>query len=268
MGGIGYKRMSIVTIIVILIVIGLLGCLLEWIRDNIVPILIVAAIILGLIFYRKPTIGIVCVSAIGNAIYMFVRRVLVPLFQRIRNGFVEKKKVRLLAREAKNEEKRLKHELQESMRRENETIAALPDGSREFIRLSKTFSDELEQEKKRINDQEMVRLIVDCQEVVNEICSEIKLFPEASSRLNKLTSYYYPTISKLVQKYSVYEQRRNDENNVKREIVSTMEEINQALSRVADNIKGSDDIDILSDISVMKQMIERDGLKNDFNSLK
>ena len=258
--------MSIITIIVIVVILGILGCLLEWVRDNIVPILIVAAIILGLIFYRKPTIGIVCVSTIGIAIYMFVRRVLVPLFQRIRNGFVEKKKVRLLAREAKNEEKRLKHELQESLRRENETVSALPDSSREFIRLSKIFCDELEQEKKRINNPEMVRLIVDCQEVVNEICSEIKLFPEAGNRLNKLISYYFPTISKLVQKYSVYEQRRNDENNVKKEIVSTMEEINQALSCVVDNIKESDDIDILSDISVMKQMIERDGLKNELNS--
>ena len=252
--------MSIVTIILILVAIGLLGCLLEWIRDNIVPILIVVAIILGLIFIRKPTL-IVLGVAVGIYILYLIIRLLTPICQSVLSHLDNRRQARILIKEQRKEKERQEAESRKLKRKEEEIIAALPNESKEFIELSQECISGLEEEKTRIRNTEMVDKVTECQNMIHEICEEVKQFPETITKLSKLTTYYYPTILKLVKKYSVYERRDSDDNNVKNQILTAMSDIHAALKVLQGDIISADDIDVLTDISVMKQMIDRDGLK-------
>ena len=153
------------------------------------------------------------------------------------------------------------YEKQRKEKKEDESrIAVLPEKVKAFLQKSQEFMDELDVSCKSIRDTNIKQKVLHGKKNIEMICTEVKRTPASYRRLDKLIDYYYPTLCKLVAKYSVYENRK-DEGDVKAEIANAIDAINDALGKVVENVIEYDNIDVLTDISVVKQMIDMDGLK-------
>ena len=253
--------MSILTIVVIILILGLICCIVEWIRDHFIPIIIVIASVLGLIFYRNVTLWILAISGAVALLYLVMNKWIIPLLHNIRKKISIKKQNRIVQKAER--QKQLESELRkkEIEQAEKDFVNSLPDAVQVFLNESNNYLAELDNSKSTINSKEMLSKVAVCQDAINDINNEVRLSKEVGSSLRKLTSYYYPTICKLVKKYSVYEARKEDRSNVKVEILNAMDKMNDALVEIKNNVISADDIDVLSDISVLDQMLDRDGLK-------
>ncbi|WP_027216361.1 hypothetical protein [Butyrivibrio fibrisolvens] len=242
--------MNILTIVAIILILGLISMVIEWVHDHFIPILIIAVIVAGLIFFRKITIITLAVGAVLSLIVLFIRFVLVPVFKRINSWIkgesLKRAELKLERRKAKEEEKQ---------------VSMLPERSQAFLIKSQECICELRTCNEKIINIDMKWRVERSQSLIGDICTEVKRVPEIGRDMEKLTSYYYPTLCKLVSKYAVYEERNVDDGNVKEEIVKAIDEINSALAVVIQNVIADDNMDVLTDISVVKQMIGRDGLK-------
>ena len=99
--------------------------------------------------------------------------------------------------------------------------------------------------------------------IMNRIFKQVQAKPETAPRLRKLMNYYLPTTTKLLDAY--IELDRQDEpgenvRNTKREIESALDTINAAFENLLDSMFQDMAWDISSDISVMKSMLNQDGL--------
>ena len=93
--------------------------------------------------------------------------------------------------------------------------------------------------------------------------------PESAPDLHRLMKYYLPTTQKLVDTYATLDRQKIQGENIesaKREIEASLDTINEAFERFLDSFIQSTAWDVSSDISVMNQMMQQDGLTggNDF----
>ncbi len=96
------------------------------------------------------------------------------------------------------------------------------------------------------------------------ILEQLRKQPSNAGKLRRLMNYYLPTTVKLLYAYiELNRQEDPGENIVKtqREIEDAMDTINEALDNLYDSMFDNMAWDISSDISVMKTMMEQDGLK-------
>ena len=78
-----------------------------------------------------------------------------------------------------------------------------------------------------------------------------------------MLNYYLPTTVKLAEAYiSINSAAGNGDNAVKtrEEVLSCLDTVNEAFKKLLDDIFLDTAWDVSSDISVMKTMLERDGL--------
>lgn len=106
--------------------------------------------------------------------------------------------------------------------------------------------------------------------IMKKIFAEVRKSPEKSSGLRKLMDYYLPTTLKLVEAYADMDSQPQTENiaSAKKEIEDSLDVINQACTKIFDEMFEDDNWDITSDINVMKTMMKQDGLVDDDSTLK
>ena len=109
-----------------------------------------------------------------------------------------------------------------------------------------------------------------------EKCSEISYLigsledlvskkPDKLDRLDRFSSYYMPITTKLLGSYKDLENKPKTDTSLKAmdEISTTMDTIIGAYKRLLDQLIQTDNIDIRSDISVLKTMLAQDGLSGE-----
>ena len=152
----------------------------------------------------------------------------------------------------------------EEQEREEEQKYAGVDGSvRRILEEGGRYKEKIRQANDDIADEAMSSKLAALESILNRIFKQVQAKPETAPRLRKLMNYYLPTTTKLLDAY--IELDRQDEpgenvRNTKREIESALDTINAAFENLLDSMFQDMAWDISSDISVMKSMLNQDGL--------
>ena len=135
--------------------------------------------------------------------------------------------------------------------------------SRRVIREGEAFLEEVRRANDQIAETEMSEKLFRLEEIVQKIIDQVRRDPSNAAALRKFMNYYVPTTQKLIKAYVDL----NGQPEVGDNITRTKQEIKDAI----DAVNGASDVllndlfedvawDIASDISVMKSMMEQDGL--------
>ena len=114
-----------------------------------------------------------------------------------------------------------------------------------------------------IPGQDMSDKLDQMERIVSKIFAQVRKEPASAGDLRKFMNYYLPTTDKLLNAYiELDKQPEVGENitNTKREIEGSIDTINNAFENLLDSLFQDVAWDITSDISVMKTMMEQDGL--------
>lgn len=244
----------IIWIIVILVVLGLIISLAEWVIDNIVPILLIATYIVGLIFMPKimvaltgACIGILIVLVLIRSIIRWIKRNIISRFKR------------------KHHQKPISEKVIRANRgKANVTVDDnMPEDVREIISNGNRFLTSIRMYSDEIEDVILTKKLGDLEGIIYQILCELKRNPDKVRGVERLNNYYIPTIEKLVRSYAEldkYEYQESNVQEIKREITQSIDDVNSALLKLVNDLFVYEKIDIQSDVAVMKQMLKRDGI--------
>ena len=131
---------------------------------------------------------------------------------------------------------------------------------------AKLAVSEMKRLDESIEDEEISARIVKLEQLTGKIYAHVEQNPEKLPQIRKFMNYYLPTTLKLLNAYD-----RMDQQDIAGENVSgTMEKVRSILSTIVtafekqlDNLFGSEAMDISSDITVLENMLAREGLGSD-----
>lgn len=137
-----------------------------------------------------------------------------------------------------------------------ESVQKILDSGEEYIRIVHKCNDD-------IPDEEMSDKLYKLENIMSRIFEQVKRDPDSADDLHKLMDYYLPTTIKLLNAYIDLDRQEIDGENIsktKREIEEVMDTINLAFEKLLDSMFEETAWDISSDISVMKTMLQQEGL--------
>ena len=111
--------------------------------------------------------------------------------------------------------------------------------------------------------EESTKKLDDLSVIMDRIFSFVEEHPEEEGSLRKFMDYYLPTTLKLVKAYRDFDAEPVQGENIinsKREIEETLDTINNAFSRLYDDLYADTAMDILTDINVLNTLFAQDGL--------
>lgn len=240
-------------IIVIIFGLGLIVSLFEWIMDHLVQVLLLLVTIIGLIFWTKGTVIVTGVLVLSYGIYLLINN-------NFRDLFSEHKRTKIERAEKKKQNDEIKRKELEYEAK----VSDLPESVKFVITEINSFKKKLEVFRKDISDSEMRLALDDLEKTIDDLSSKLIDNPSNGSKLQKMANYYLPTISKLLEKYLVYNGLDDEKSRMMAgEIKQSVSTLDRAMEKLLQEINTTEDWDVLADISVMKTMIDRDGLSSD-----
>jgi 5-bromo-4-chloroindolyl phosphate hydrolysis protein len=99
--------------------------------------------------------------------------------------------------------------------------------------------------------------------VTSSIFAAVKRDPKKAKDLRRIMNYYLPTTEKLLDAYMDFwhsPSQSDQKKNTMAEIEQSVDTVCDGFERVLAKITEPDVMDISSDISVMKHMMEQDGM--------
>ena len=102
--------------------------------------------------------------------------------------------------------------------------------------------------------------------LLNEIFARVKEHPEQMSKMHELMDYYLPTVIKIVEAYSEYDDVSEPGAEIvkaKSDIENTLDTINGALSKLLNNLFKDSVWDVTTDAQVLKTVLAQKGLSED-----
>lgn len=102
--------------------------------------------------------------------------------------------------------------------------------------------------------------------IVTRIFTYVERYPEKLPSTRRFMNHYLPTTLKLVEKYHQYDTMDFEPQNVrqaKEEIERSMDTINVAFNNLLENLFTHDTLDVSTDIKVLENMLEQEGLIGD-----
>lgn len=142
----------------------------------------------------------------------------------------------------------------------------LPSEVRQMLEEGRDYVSFLQKVNDEIDDETVSAKLDRMTTIVSRIFVELKRKPEKAGKLHPFESYYMPTTKKLLTSYvSLSEQPVQSPKIVKaeKEIEDSLDPINDAFETLLDSLFGDIELDVASDISVMKSMMKQDGLMPD-----
>ena len=127
----------------------------------------------------------------------------------------------------------------------------------------KDYTQRVAELNRRIRSKGMSQKLAALENTVSGIMAYVKDHPENNSRVRKLADYYLPTMLKLVISYAELEEqpvKTEKTEEIKKEIEGSMDVMNRAFKNMFAQMLEDTEIDISSDISVMKTKAMLDGL--------
>lgn len=118
----------------------------------------------------------------------------------------------------------------------------------------------------QIADEAMSRKIDRIGEITGKILDYQRRNPDAADELHSFLSYYLPTTLKILRSYAQMEAQGVEGKNIsstKARIEGMMDRVVEGFEARLDQLFRSDAVDITSDIQVLEQMLQKDGLAGD-----
>ncbi|MBO4853871.1 MAG: 5-bromo-4-chloroindolyl phosphate hydrolysis family protein [Oscillospiraceae bacterium] len=126
--------------------------------------------------------------------------------------------------------------------------------------------EEMKALDERIADEKISAAIVRLQQVTEQIFREVKSEPKKLPQIRKFMSYYLPTTLKLLRAYdSACAQGVSGENidAAKKGVAGIMDRIVAAFEKQLDSLFGDQALDISTDVTVLENMMVREGFSAD-----
>ena len=207
------------------------------------------------------------ISALAGSVRKPEKYVSSDLERMIRMGFFPEghldaeKKTLLLTDAQYREYQELMHQRAEAAARTAETDAErlyreTTEKGEYYLRVIRRANDAIPGE---VVSEKLYRL----EEIVRKIFEQVRQHPEQIPELRRFLDYYMPTTLKLVETYEELDGNASSGENVtkaKLEIEKTLDTINQAFENLYDSLFANCAVDISSDISVLKTMLQQEGL--------
>ena len=117
-----------------------------------------------------------------------------------------------------------------------------------------------------IKDESVSRQIDRLEEISGKIFAQVQAEPKKLPQIRKFMSYYLPTTLKLLNAYDrMSDQGVSGENisGTMKRVESMMDTIVQAFEKQLDSLFGAEALDISTDITVLDNMMAREGLVDD-----
>ena len=137
----------------------------------------------------------------------------------------------------------------------SEENAALAEGRR-YIRQIREAND-------AIPAQDVSEKLSRLEDITTRIFDCVEQRPEKMPEIRKFMSYYLPTTLKILNAYDRMDAAGISGENIdatKKKVEQMMATISQAFDRQLDALFGDEALDISTDITVMEQMLQREGL--------
>ena len=128
------------------------------------------------------------------------------------------------------------------------------------------FLAELREVSTFIKDETISDKVKRLDELTSKIFQIIEESPEKQPQLRRFTSYYLPTTLKLVRSYVTLEKqgvKGQNITNTKKSIGDILDTLSTGFEQQLDQLFKSDAIDIASDINVLENLMQQDGLTGD-----
>lgn len=117
-----------------------------------------------------------------------------------------------------------------------------------------------------IDDEDMSRKIDRIGEITARILDYQRQHPDSASELRSFLNYYLPTTLKILRSYAQLEEQGIEGENItstKARIEGMMDKVVEGFEKRLDKLFGTDAVDITSDVQVLEQMLQKDGLAGD-----
>ncbi|MDD6466809.1 MAG: 5-bromo-4-chloroindolyl phosphate hydrolysis family protein [Erysipelotrichaceae bacterium] len=128
------------------------------------------------------------------------------------------------------------------------------------------FIERLQQANEKIENPKVSQEIDGIVEVSKSILKRVEEHPDKVNEIRKFISYYLPTIAKLLEYYAELEHQIFVSENVKTskaKIEGMLDQVERAFHGQLDRLYEAERIDISSDIKVLENMLQAQGLIKD-----
>ena len=117
-----------------------------------------------------------------------------------------------------------------------------------------------------IDDEVMSRKIDRIGEITAKILDYQRQHPDSQAELRSFLNYYLPTTLKILRSYAQMEEQGIEGENItstKARIEGMMDKVVEGFEKRLDKLFSADAVDITSDVQVLEQMLQKDGLAGD-----
>lgn len=152
--------------------------------------------------------------------------------------------------------KRQQQEAQRHEQQPQDELGAVVAQGRKALREIRAFNEALPGE-------EISRKLDRLESVAGAIFDYVEQHPDKLPGIRRFMNYYLPTTLKLLDAYKRFHQQRvggRQMQQTKAEIEAALDTINQAFANLLDSLMQEDVLDVSTDISVMKTLMEQEGL--------
>ncbi|MCI2155591.1 MAG: 5-bromo-4-chloroindolyl phosphate hydrolysis family protein [Olsenella sp.] len=140
--------------------------------------------------------------------------------------------------------------------------SSLPGEAREVLSAATQSVEGIRGSASKIREDEVRATLESVAAKSEGICSYVMHHPEVASQFRRATTYYLPTTAKLAASYAELEGHASGPEVVKTltEMRSSFVQMDDALSKLSDELVLDQSIDVHSDIEVLRTMLKQDGL--------
>ena len=139
---------------------------------------------------------------------------------------------------------------------------------KETLEQGKKYLAQISHLNDRIPGVEVSNKIFKIEDITGRILSRVEEHPSSVDDIKQLMKYYLPMTIKLLTAYAEMDEQPVKVENIdksKKEIENVLDSLNDAFSKLLDDLYKDTAWDISSDVSVLNAMLKREGLKgNDF----
>ena len=140
---------------------------------------------------------------------------------------------------------------------------------KETLEQGKKYLAQISHLNDRIPGVEVSNKIFKIEDITGRILSRVEEHPSSVDDIKQLMKYYLPMTIKLLTAYAEMDEQPVKVENIdksKKEIENVLDSLNDAFSKLLDDLYKDTAWDISSDVSVLNAMLKREGLKgSDFN---
>ena len=141
---------------------------------------------------------------------------------------------------------------------------------KETLEQGKKYLTQISHLNDRIPGVEVSNKIFKIEDITGRILSRVEEHPSSVDDIKQLMKYYLPMTIKLLTAYAEMDEQPVKVENIdksKKEIENVLDSLNDAFSKLLDDLYKDTAWDISSDVSVLNAMLKREGLKgNDFTN--